>query len=453
MNNRLTTLELCKILADKTGRDIDEVTSFVKELLDVLSHSVDKDNSIEIKGLGVFKAQYIEERESVNIHSNERFVIPAHFRYVFLPDKKLRDAVNKPFSFFESVELAEGVSMEDLTLSEEDSEIDDSEELYDDSEPLESVPVEAKLEEGLETQEEVIAEESQEEVLVIESAEDEDISEEILDDTVIEPIVAEVLFEGESVELDVSLDETSDIEELVKEDTKEEPTETIDEEIEIKPLEEELNEPLDEAEEEYFKTTEGLSGNKKMLLFVLLAAIVTLGGIYLYKNYASKDESIEDKQAKVVPVDSVDQTSGMDVVMEPTDSIFSSDSTIALMSDIEAPENKVDPVVEKSVSSEEIIPKEPEKKVEKELPKVIDHVTVQSGDLMTVFALKYYGKKVFWVYIYEHNKKVIKNPHNVPIGTKLEIPAPHLYGIDAKDKKSVEKAVQKQSELASETFK
>ena len=453
MNNRLTTLELCKILADKTGRDIDEVTSFVKELLDILSHSVDKDNSIEIKGLGVFKAQYIEERESVNIHSNERFIIPAHYRYVFLPDKKLRDAVNKPFSFFESVELAEGVSMEDLTLSEEDSEIDDGEELYDDSEPLQSAPVEVNLEEDPKAQEEVIEEEPQEEVLNVENTEVEDISEETLDETVLEPIVDEVLLEGEAVELEVSLDESVEIEEFQEKETEEEPTGAIDDEIEVKPLEEDRNEPLDEAEEEYFKTTEGLSGNKKMLLFVLLAAIVTLGGIYLYKSYAPKDEKIEDEQAKVVPTDSVDQTSGMDVVTEPTDSILSPDSTIALMSDIESLENKVDPVVEKSAPSEEVKPKEPEKKVEKELPRVIDHVTVQSGDLMTVFALKYYGKKVFWVYIYEHNKKVIKNPHNVPIGTKLEIPAPHLYGIDAKDKKSVEKAVQKQSELASETFK
>ena len=62
-------------------------------------------------------------------------------------------------------------------------------------------------------------------------------------------------------------------------------------------------------------------------------------------------------------------------------------------------------------------------------------------------ALEYYGNKLFWVYIYQHNKAVIKDPNNVPIGTVIEIPAPESYGIDAKSRESREKAAALQTEI------
>ena len=46
----------------------------------------------------------------------------------------------------------------------------------------------------------------------------------------------------------------------------------------------------------------------------------------------------------------------------------------------------------------------------------------------------------FWVYIYEENKDVIKNPNQVPIGTRLTIPSASKYDIDANNRTSVEKA-------------
>lgn len=69
------------------------------------------------------------------------------------------------------------------------------------------------------------------------------------------------------------------------------------------------------------------------------------------------------------------------------------------------------------------------------------------GDRLTVIALEYYGNKLFWVYIYQHNKAVIKDPNNVPIGTVIEIPAPESYGIDAKSRESREKAAALQTEI------
>lgn len=66
--------------------------------------------------------------------------------------------------------------------------------------------------------------------------------------------------------------------------------------------------------------------------------------------------------------------------------------------------------------------------------------TIRSGVFLTTLARKYFGYKAFWVYIYEENKDVIKNPNQVPIGTRLTIPSASKYDIDANNRTSVEKA-------------
>ena len=66
--------------------------------------------------------------------------------------------------------------------------------------------------------------------------------------------------------------------------------------------------------------------------------------------------------------------------------------------------------------------------------------TIRSGVFLTTLARKYFGHKAFWVYIYEENKDVIKNPNQVPIGTRLTIPSASKYDIVANNRTSVEKA-------------
>ena len=66
--------------------------------------------------------------------------------------------------------------------------------------------------------------------------------------------------------------------------------------------------------------------------------------------------------------------------------------------------------------------------------------TIRSGIFLTTLARKYFWPKAFWVYIYEENKDVIKNPNQVPIGTRLTIPSASKYDIDANNRTSVENA-------------
>ena len=77
-------------------------------------------------------------------------------------------------------------------------------------------------------------------------------------------------------------------------------------------------------------------------------------------------------------------------------------------------------------------------------------VQVQSGDRLTVFALKKYGHKAFWVYIYQENKSKIKDPNNLPVGITIVLPPAKKYEINPRDTNSINKALELQHSLRKE---
>lgn len=99
MNNRLTIQDLAGLLAEYTGKDKNSTERFLREFIAVVSEGVYTDKLVKVKGLGTFKIIPVEKRESIHVNTGERFVIPEHYKFSFLPDKELRELVNKPFSF------------------------------------------------------------------------------------------------------------------------------------------------------------------------------------------------------------------------------------------------------------------------------------------------------------------------------------------------------------------
>ncbi len=55
-------------------------------------------------------------------------------------------------------------------------------------------------------------------------------------------------------------------------------------------------------------------------------------------------------------------------------------------------------------------------------PVALPKDTISPGETLVKLARRYYGLKEYWVYLYLHNKDLIRNPDNVPVGTILEIP-------------------------------
>ena len=69
-----------------------------------------------------------------------------------------------------------------------------------------------------------------------------------------------------------------------------------------------------------------------------------------------------------------------------------------------------------------------------------------AGSQLTKFARQYYGHPHFWVYIYEANRDVIKDPNNVPLGISVKIPKLDARLVDPKRKESLNFALKLQAE-------
>ena len=72
------------------------------------------------------------------------------------------------------------------------------------------------------------------------------------------------------------------------------------------------------------------------------------------------------------------------------------------------------------------------------------------GGRLTLVALRNYGDKAFWAYIYDVNAFQLGDPNNVPIGKPLYLPNPSYYRIDANDPASIKRAQNRAMQILNE---
>ncbi len=107
MDNKINLSQLADLLSQAGGMSKSASEQFVKNFFDIISQSVLSDGLVKVKGLGTFKLLDMEDRESVNVNTGERFTIEGHQKISFTPDADLKERINKPFSAFETVEISE----------------------------------------------------------------------------------------------------------------------------------------------------------------------------------------------------------------------------------------------------------------------------------------------------------------------------------------------------------
>ena len=381
MNNRLAIQDLAGLLAEYTGKDKNSSERFLREFIAVVSEGVYTDKLVKVKGLGTFKIIPVEKRESIHVNTGERFVIPEHYKFSFLPDKELRELVNKPFSFFETTELRENVDFTDMDVVLDEPNIKETE----DESIEEMIPEEKHLpeEEPVVFSEEGSAVPPEEDPVVFSEEEPAGQPEDEGMDT-LEPVV----------------DERSDSS----------GPDSPSEEVETGP----------DAERKKPRTKR----IAVVSMFVFLLMLFNIG-LYLNRTY------FFEKEKEPLRIDTVfpkGETVATEAVPDTT-TVFAKEDSARIVS--ETTEEK--PAVKPEAAS----------------PEVIARVKIEPGSRLTLISLKYYGSKLFWVYLYEYNKNVIKDPNNVPIGTVIEVPAPEMYGIDRRDRSSIEKAAARQTEILS----
>lgn len=400
MNNRLTLQDLAGLLAEHTGKERSDCEIFLKEFVALVTEGVFLDKLVKIKGLGTFKLIPVEQRESIHVNTGERFLIPAHSKLSFIPDKELREQVNKPFSFFETTEISDPDQFTDIEVSDDPEDEIDAEE---------------------DSAEEVLSERS-----LISVAEEDPEPEKIDSEEEVE------LSELPVIETEVNLEPESDLQPVVAEEVSEEIGD-LPAEIYSAPESALAVEKVSSEPDPVFLEKKKSAKRHWVSIAVIFVSLMIIGNIHLYQNrmlyFAEKPKNVALSKKRVSLQASEDRPE-----------VLSDTVRVDTMAQSTLPEVK-----EVKPSAAETAPVEP-------VSLVLDRVTIERGSRLTLLSLKYYGSKLFWVYIYEHNKAKIKDPNNVPVGTVVEIPAPHLYGIDARNKQALKRAAELQTEILSATY-
>ena len=493
MNNKLTIQELATLLSVKSGKDVYETERFIREFITVVSEGLFSDKMVKVKGLGTFKIVLVEDRESIHVNTGDRILIPAHYKCSFIPDNELKELVNRPFSIFETTEIGDAASFQDMEMADDsdeddvdsDSESDANEDGEDLSLPKSSVTesringlLDKEMTEELADPEDLPEIHSPEEALTVDkqpngqidtvdSPVSDDSPEEVSEPYNEETIEMENPKEEDTIEVEdsINMDETlsEEIDESPEADLASEVVDTIpDSQVNELTPEIESSSQVDnqDKEKEQIENREEIIRAKlaslsakdpvafvapeakpkkrrkhgrtatKTFFYIIVGGLLVTASVALFFYF----QSLEVRNAVPIMIESVSAIPTE--TPAPTDSVFDESDSI--------PSNEKDSVPE--------VVSEPQGTMQTEQVKTkyMDTVVIQTGDRLTLISLKYYGHKIFWVYLYLANKESIPNPNSVAIGTQIHIPVPETYNIDANDEQSIRKAAALQTEILKE---
>ena len=486
MNERLTIQDLIDLLAAKQGISKKDAEVFVKEFFLLIEQALEKDKNVKIKGLGTFKLIDVDSRESVNINTGERFQIKGHTKVSFSPDTSLRDTINKPFAHFETVVLNAGTVLEDTPVEmegeEEDAVLDDvaaedmaTEEVATEDVAADNPAVDIAVAEHIASADITTADVTTE-TAATETVSTEDITTEcsvnenvLSQDATVEtavsiadspeegaakqegPVEPEVSAESEGgAESDAPAqrEHRAQMEEVHVADSQDVVLNAVEEEKAASAFNAELKEDNNPAPKE-----------KSVLSYLIAAIVVVLllcGGILVSLYYpdfllsqSTEDESNtllaaeQEVQPEIMYADSVGQKDSVQAAVKEVlpDTVVNKKTRSAEVAmpvskkkqreEVSAEKvNKSTPKTAPSTTAKTASPTTPKATspttysddVNYKIVGTKTNHTVKAGETLTRISLRYYGTKAMWPYIVKHNKGVIKNPDNVPYGTKIKIP-------------------------------
>lgn len=455
MDEKLSIYDIAEILTAKTGREKADIEKFVETLIAVINEAITRNGFVRIKGIGSFKVILVKERESVHVNTGERIVIPAHHKLSFLPDKILKEKINRPFAFFEAIEAneTENSEMDSARLSKDDEE-DENDELMTAEEP-----VQEPVGEVTETTEDVAPKaEENPAPLLAHPSEDET--------------------KEEQKTMDKEIDEESDREWAEERAIGSHPAsatnrETLQSTIPIK--QEAMSEAKERKEQHVNETPKSHPVAKPVVkkkkketsntsLYVILALLLLLLGVgifyYFYYDRLSYEEFNSATQHTQTTDDSFLLPGDSAAVQESEKSENVDTSGVTASGTNES--TATSPVASTSSTRKEQTASTASTSSKKTTPQqtkpttgtstssdhnVMARVKVASGERLTLLAQKYYGNKVFWVYIYDFNKAKIPDPDRVPAGMEILIPAKEVYAINAQSSASIAQAKELQSKI------
>ncbi len=306
--------------------------------------------------------------------------------YRFLPSEALCAALNKPFSMFAPVEVTPSSSSPDLELRE----IDQLDQLTK-VEPIEVLFAPREL------------------------IQEEEVTPPVVEE-VVEPVVAEEPQQPES------------------------PVVVVEEEILPAPVDEapiEAPQPAPSAavtapvEEDPFVDQEA---HPRMLVWVFVALGIAMA-FCLFIYLLSIQPELEMKDKASAAVETVQPSPAPAVPAVPAQAIDETDTL------------QTTSIATQEESTSSVAPSEAVVSTASSQAETIERVRLRPGDRLSRLALKKYGNKAFWVYIYEENRAQLKDPDNIPVGAVITLPAASKYQINAGDTNSINRALVLQRSL------
>lgn len=374
MNDKITLHELVDLFARKSQLSQADAALFAKEFLSLIEEALARDKYVKVKGLGTFKLITVDATEETASNGQETTDGQSYTRVSFIPETGLKDLVNKPFAHFQPVLLKDEVHFTDLPEGETE----------------------------VESQETVTEEEKTGETDVVIESPTEPATEET--DEVLPQTEAASLIEEEPVQAPITEKVVSEEEEV-----KEKQEDTLSEKEERIPAAD--------------LTPSGKEANVPwcMIASILLAGIF-IGGIVTWvltsgRRYIPEqvvEKLMNETQKTPAPVVSDSLQVADTLVVKKDSSLVQKKDTLKTV----AKKEEKTPVAPTPVPKRETLADT----VEYQITGNQGSYTLKPGESLVRVALKFYGNKKLWPYLVKHNKAIIKNPDNVPVGTTIQIP-------------------------------
>lgn len=457
MDEKLSIYDIAEILTAKTGREKADIETFIETLIAVINDVITHNGVVRIKGIGSFKVIPVKERESIHVNTGERIVIPAHHKLSFLPDKILKEKINRPFAFFEAIETNETENNETASsgLSNDDEEDENDEPITAEE------PVQKPVREVTKATEDIApkTEENPAPLLVLPSEDeikegykmtDKEIEKEPDDGPSEERAIGSHRASAANWE---TLQKSTII--PIKQEIMSENNERKEQHVNETPKSHPVAKPVVKKKK---KETSNTS------LYVILALLLLLLGVgifyYFYYDRLSYEEFNSTTQhtqttddSFLLPGDSAavqesEKSENVDTSGVTASGTNESTATSPVASTSST--RKEQTASTASTSSKKTTPQQTKPATDTSTSSdhnVMARVKVASGERLTLLAQKYYGNKVFWVYIYDFNKAKIPDPDRVPAGMEILIPAKEVYAINAQSSASIAQAKELQSKI------
>jgi len=386
MNNKINIQEIVDALAERNGITKKEADTFVRSMFDLIEDALEKDRYIKVKGLGTFKLIEVDERESVNVNTGERFLIEGHSKISFIPDNSLKEVINKPFSHFETVIVNNGVDLNDI------ENIPDNQETEINIEESHS-PENNEIKE-IQTNSEIVVKQEQDTSILLKNPVEKSLTPKI------EDIKKEENTSNNEVEKKVSsitepLITKKEIANYKSEECNKEELATVSTENELSSI---------ERKKEILKAMKEEEKGSHTALYIIISITVFLVLLIVFFAY-----NMQNKQRMIKSPHKIEQKLKPQPIINKDTINKSTDSTATYIDSVK---------INTSTNKKTIL--DPD--IKYTIDGTIDEYILQKGESLTDISKKYYNSPKFINYIFLYNKETIKDPNLVHNGMKIKVP-------------------------------